>query len=130
MLKPIFTICFLLISIVSFSQKNDTIELSIDFPLLDFPYQANASKTHGNLIKSFTNPSMNQSLQISTDLYSSINYGVNKLVNVKNKKLNFAFRQVTAGAFDYLVNTLPLGVAWNHEEYHRAVLTKNGITNK
>ena len=126
------SILLLAVSIFSFAsinaQNNDTIKLSLDFPLLDFPYQNHASLTTGTFLKSFSNPSMNQSLQISTDLYSSLNYGVKSIIKVKNKKLDWALTQLTAGAVDYLFQTMPLGVAWQHEEYHRAVFAKNHIS--
>lgn len=126
--KIVIFLLFFLASFFSFSQKkSDTTSLYLEFPLFDYPYQSYATKTRGNFFIAYANPSMNQSLAISNDLYSTVHWGIDKIIKVKNEFLDIFLKNLTAAGFDLLTFYTPLGVGWLHEEYHRAVLTRRGI---
>ncbi len=128
--------------------------LLIDLPLIDAPYaQAGAnmaynkrlglasdgstSPTFGDWLSGYESPSMQQALAITKDLHSTNYYFTNKLWNKvikpKNRKRYFLNRlaaNAQAGVVDYLLayKLMVFGPAWMHEEFHRSVLTLQGIS--
>lgn len=107
---------------------NDTIRLLLDFPLLDVPYQSYASRTYGNFLAGYGSPGMKQSLQLTTNLYSAAHFGLKEAFKDKNSAfLRAVLTYGTVSVFDLLVLQAPLGNAWLHEEYHRAVLTRREV---
>ena len=78
----------LLWAISNKAQNSDTIQSSkliLTLPLLDLPYQNDGAKTVnegnpslGSFFKGYSNPSMQQSLDISTDLYTLFHYAVTR----------------------------------------------------
>jgi len=111
---------------LGFAQKpSDTIPLLLDFPVLDLPYQSYASRTTGNFFAGYASPSMKQSLQISSNFYSSAHYGIKQAFSgVKGKTLRNLLTYGAVGIVDIVSIFVPFGNAWLHEEYHRAVLTR------
>jgi hypothetical protein len=134
-----------------FAQDTTSSKLYFDIPIIDFGYQSLAMKTSanhrnnlgadanskanfGDFIKSFGNPSMQQSLNWSASRITLTGYGVNKLSdllvkrNTKFKKIiNQGIREITfTGANAFLIY-YPIGDGWTHEEYHHAILTTGGV---
>jgi hypothetical protein len=115
------------VSLAQTQNKADTVGLFLDFPLVDFPYQRYAANTTGNYFSGYANPSMQQSLAMSNNLYSSAHYGIKKIVKTKNEFLRILFSNGIAAGFDAFTFYSPLGYGWLHEEYHRAVMTRREI---
>lgn len=105
----------------------DSARVDLNFVLFDLPYQSHATKTTGNFIRGFANPSMQQSLSVSNSFYTAAHWGAKKLVKAKSEFSDILWTNVLASGFDLLAFYSPLGMAWLHEEYHRAVLTRHGI---
>ena len=144
----------LLLSVMSYSQENDDNlrkiaigqindsilqpSLKLDLTLFDLPYQFDAGKTvnNGNLtfgsfFKGYANPSMSQSLSLTTDLYSAMHFGIDRIFKVKGKyrvkKFKWASKLLNfglIGAADYFTTVAPGYGGWLHEEYHRAVMSR------
>jgi len=108
---------FFLKNIIALSQSADSSYL-IKIPVFYFPFQKNVIKTYHNYFDLPINPSMNQSLYWSNSFYSLSHYYLSKYV--KKDKI----KELSILTFDILTFYTPLGLAWLHEEYHRAVLTK------
>ena len=123
MKQKIFLIIFICFNVQSISAQTDTLKLKLDFPFFDFPYQNDAKKTVGKgFFSGYANPSMEQSLAISTNVYSAFHYGINGF-SKKNKWLG----AIGIAAGDFLLTYCPGGEGWLHEEYHRAVMTRFGV---
>lgn len=106
----------------------DTIGLFLEFPLIDLPYQCYATNTTGNFFAGYANPSMQQSLAMSNNLYSSAHYGIKKLIKIKKSNfLRILVNNAVAAGFDLFTFYTPFGFGWLHEEYHRAVMTRREI---
>ena len=111
--------------------------LQLELVLLDLPYQSDATKTvnngnakFGNFIRGYANPSMQQSLALSTDLYSATHFGIDRLFKKNKKRLGLGLKiahQVSLLASDYVLSFAPLGDGWLHEEYHRAIMTRHQV---
>jgi hypothetical protein len=86
--------------------------LHLELPLLDVP---------ANTGLSF--PSMAQSLWITADLYELVHFGISRM----GRKTWYGF--LTESAFDAttILVSVPFFAGWQHEEWHRAVLTTHGI---
>ncbi len=125
----IISILLLMYSISALAQSlTDTTRLLLDFPLFDLPYQSYASRTTGSFIAGYANPSMKQSLQTTTNFYSSAHFGLKQAFkNVQSPVLREILTHSAVGIFDLLTATAPLGAGWLHEEYHRAVLTRRKV---
>ena len=131
----------------------DTLPPSFEWSLhlLDVPYAADAAKTEairangGNLPLSvkvktrnysnlYRNLSMLQTTDMARNLHGSLYYGHNVLwdeliepINTKKYILNRLLANITALGTDYLAIKLPYGYAFQHEEFHRAVLSSRHI---
>ncbi len=122
-----FTLC--LTGALTAQRSNDTIGLLLDFPLLDIPYQSYASSTTGGFLSGYANPSMRQSLGMTTNFYSAAHFGAKQAFRkIDNKFLRGLAVYGAATVFDLFTITAPLGNAWLHEEYHRAVLTRREVS--
>lgn len=118
----------LLFQIISYGQtKNDSIELILDFPVLDIGYQSLAAKTTDGILSSYINPSMKQSLTASNNLYSTAHWGIKRMFRNQSEFKRILFSNSVAMAFDLLISRAPLSSVWLHEEYHRAVLTRREV---
>lgn len=131
----------------------DTLPPSFDWRLhlIDAPYMKDAAKTEAikdqdesatfspkiraqHYGKFYRNLSMLQATDMARNLHGSLYYGNNvlwnKLVKPANTKkyiLNRLLANVTALATDYLALKLPYGYAFQHEEFHRGVLTSRNV---
>ncbi len=144
----------LLLSVMSYSQENDDNlrkiaigqindsilqpSLKLDLTLFDLPYQFDAGKTvnNGNLtfgsfFKGYANPSMSQSLSLTTDLYSAMHFGIDRIFKVKDKyrgKRFMFWRKLLnlglIGVADFFTLSAPGFGGWEHEEFHRAVMSR------
>lgn len=131
----------------------DTLPPSFEWSvhLADAPYMADAAKTEavrahdGNAFsgataqarhygKFYRNLSMMQATDMARNLHGSLYYGHNVLWNqllkptsTKRYILNRVLANVTALGTDYLAIKLPYGYAFQHEEFHRSVMTSRHI---
>jgi hypothetical protein len=85
----------------------------IDLPLLELPYNS----AHG-----VRAPGMQQSLGITAGLYEAMHTALAGVATSHPWARNAAIT-----VFDYFTIAVPLGDAWLHEEWHRAVLGHNAI---
>ena len=126
--KLFITFLSILVTASLFAQTTEKpFELYLDFPAMDLNYQSYATRTTGSFLTSYANPSMKQSMAISNNLYSSVHYGFKKIFKTKYKFISTILTTASIGAFDFISTYTPLGHAWLHEEYHRAVMTRRGI---
>jgi hypothetical protein len=121
------------------SQTRDTLpSIVLELPVFDLPYQLDAAKTagegtvsFGSFMKGYSNPSMHQSLSLTSDLYTATHWALEELFypgtetyrndQRRGRRLIYAF---TITGFDFLSLYAPGFDGWLHEEYHRAVLTR------
>jgi hypothetical protein len=119
--------------------------------LFDIPYMTDAAKAEairaggvdlpqevtpnaGDYGNFYRNLSMEQATEMARNLHGSLYYGHNvlwdKLIEPNTTKryiLNRFLANVSALATDYLAIKLPYGFAFQHEEFHRAVLSSRHI---
>ncbi|MEI8025689.1 MAG: hypothetical protein WCI18_04995 [Pseudomonadota bacterium] len=95
--------------------------LRLDLPILDMP---------SNTQNSITFPSMNQSLAISRSYYDVVHLGLAQFdnINPRAEGWNGFFSRLTYAAVDIFSFYIPGGNGWLHEEWHRAVMSKHGIS--
>lgn len=108
---------FLLVSLVAQSALADVENYSppsFDIPLLDAPYNASDG---------YTAPSMRQALLWTKDLYQFTHHQLAQTFSAQP-----GWRLATTLGFDIVMTWIPLGDAWLHEEWHRAVLGRRGIS--
>lgn len=131
----------------------DTLRPSFEWSLhlADMPYMADAAEAEairaadGNLPfdakvqaqhygKFYRNLSMVQATDMARNLHGTLYYGHNVLWNklikptdTKKYILNRLLANVTALGTDYLAIKLPYGYAFQHEEFHRSVMTTRHI---
>jgi len=115
--------------------QNDEPALKLDLPLFDVPYQIDAMNTVGyGFFSSYANPSMAQSLAVTTNIYSSFHFGMKALfdrwdLNVRIGKGDLKTLLFNIGLVfgDLLLFYVPGGEGWVHEEFHRAVMTRHRV---
>lgn len=90
--------------------------ITLDFPLLELPYNV----AHGARA-----PGMQQSLGLATSLYEA---GHTALAGVAPR--HPWARNAAITAIDYFTLAIPVGDAWLHEEWHRAVLGHSGVDSR
>lgn len=131
----------------------DTLPPSFEWSLhlADIPYMVDAAKTEAvrdkdgvapfagkvkapHYGKFYRNLSMAQATDMARNLHGSLYYGHNLLwnkwvkpANTQKYILNRLLANVTALGTDYLAIKLPYGYAFQHEEFHRAVMTTRHI---
>ena len=93
---------------------------SLDIPAVDLPF---------NYIDGYQAPSMAQSLQLSKASHQWIHWRFSQILNPRhpNSWAAFGARMALIG-IDTGFGVLPLGSAWLHEEWHRAVMTRRRIS--
>ncbi len=134
MKKFVFLVIWLLNVYTLFAQINS--KLVLDFDLFDYKYSYNSAKTYSNststlkmydFLKAYNSPSMHQSISWSAAFYNSLNFGLSKLkINwFNNEFVNYLTETTIFVTAELLSTYIPLGDAWLHEEFHRAVLTNN-----
>jgi hypothetical protein len=105
-----------------------TTALKLDIPLFSLPYQIDTAKIpEYSFFDSYTHPDMGASLAITSDVYSSFHFGMNKLRNVMGQDAywkRFVYYS-GIGVGDFFLNLLPIptGYVWMHESFHRAGFT-------
>ena len=135
----LFAVIFFQIQVFA---QNDSIKnpkITLDFPIIDAPFIKYVAQTNTNFcpecpsksvgfsdyLKSFSNPSMEQSLAMSKNYYTLGHYGLQKAFKL-DKKTNFGKKllgHLSVVAFDLLSSNAPFGNTWVHEEFHRASMT-------
>jgi len=113
--KILFLLTILLLHSAAFAQSDtedtDTVampRLNLDFPLFDFPYQLDAmDATGGNFFTSYSIMSMQQSLAMSQNVYSSFHFGMKQFYNsspFSNKSTNTAIYYGGVALGDFLLS--------------------------
>ena len=123
----------LLVTLVLTAQSDDKLSsprLKLDLTLFDLPYQFDAAKTvgdgdvtFGSFMKGYANPSMSQSLNLTTSMISAAHFGMDRAWERAREKKKY----LEIGSFvlaDFLLIYMPGGSGWLHEEYHRALMTR------
>ncbi len=114
------------IELDSLSRKNNEQKtpIIIDYNVVDFPF-SNKSVKQSGLGGLIANPSMSQSLNITSSFYSATREGIYRLMNSKPSLKRYY--KLTAELTDILTYfPIPLTSGWLHEEFHRAVFAKHG----
>jgi hypothetical protein len=88
----------------------------LEFPLLEAPY---------NVKNGARFPGMQQSLAITTDFYELAHAALGRIAP---RHPNWTKAGIVVA--DYLLSAVPLGDAWLHEEWHRAILGNRGIDSR
>jgi hypothetical protein len=117
-----------------FAQTNsiDNPALKLDLPLFNLPYQIDAAQTlKYGFFESYTHPSMNASLNITTDVYSAFHYGMKRFKTAVGadkfwKKFVYYGGTVVGDFFIYML-PIPTSYVWMHESFHRAGFTHAGL---
>jgi len=139
MKKKHLFVLFIFLGFNSFAQ--DFQKIILNFPVFDYSYSVYAAKTVSNsaypafdvkpvdFFKAYVNPSMSQSLESSASFYNAMNFGLSELkINwFNNVFLNYFTESLIFSGALFVAEYIPLGDAWLHEEFHRAVLTKNYV---
>ena len=96
--------------------------------------QPRAAPTAGDYLRKYHNLSMQQGTDMSRNLHGTLYYVNNRfwykrVPPAKKGKyfLNRALANVTALGLDVLAIKLPYGYAYQHEEFHRSVMSTHGI---
>ena len=154
-LKPILPTIFLLGALNLNAQfiVKDTLPASMqwDFNLIDYPYASDAARTEaihqndgtatthakeeiGHYQNFYRNLSMTQSTDMAHNLHGTLYFGHNLIWNQLIKPntngkylLNRAVANIAALGTDFLAIKLPYGYAFQHEEFHRSVMTSRHI---
>ena len=130
MLKINLMFLLIFLPFFAFAQNNEP-ALKLDLPIFDLPYQIDAMNTVGHgFLSSYANPSMEQSLSITVDIYSSFHFGMKKFYDISATnniwKNIIYYGGIALG--DGLLMLFPFGgYAWMHEEFHRAVMSRYGV---
>jgi len=125
---------FFFMPFLAVAQNNEP-ALKLDLPLFDLPYQIDAMNTVGHgFFSSYANPSMAQSLAVTTDILSSFHFGMKILfdswdLNVRIGRVDLKTMLFYTGLVfgDFLLFYVPGGEGWVHEEFHRAVMTRHRV---
>jgi hypothetical protein len=109
----IFLVLLLVFLPPALADSGDSV--TVDLPLVDAPFNF--------LDDGYMVPSMRQSLAVSSGFYESAHRAI--MGPQEDKKLWKVF--VILG-FDIATSYFPLGDSWMHEEWHRAVMSRRGIS--
>ena len=107
------------------------VELRLDLPFFDLPFQVHSMDAMGHgFFHTYTSLSMNQSLAITTGVHSAIHFGARQLrdsLNIDTPLRNAVYFGVTAAGILAFMYVLPFGYTWMGQEFHRAILSLNGV---
>jgi len=111
------------------------IELKIDFPILDLPYQVDiVNSMKYNFFLTYSSPSMSQSLALTMDIFSSMHYGLKKMYDRMYESSNLAsiykkaiYLSTTAAGIFGFAYVFPFGYPWMRQEFFRTTLSRHGI---
>jgi hypothetical protein len=109
-----------------------SVALKLDLSLFDLPYQIDAANIPGyNFFDSYTRPSMDMSLNITTGVYSAFHYGMSRFRDAIGQDAywkKFVYHgSVAAGDFLLYLLPVPGSYVWMHESFHRAGMTRMGL---
>lgn len=117
------------------------IPLLLELSILDLPFNTYGSKTmengistenkngSGTLSNALRFRSPEQAVQLHNDVMSAGHWGIYKIPVFKKKPaLNFLVKVLATGTFDYLMNQVPGGGGWVHEEGHRAIMATSYVS--
>jgi hypothetical protein len=90
--------------------------VQLDLPIIDTPFNFSQD--------GYTFPSMLQSLTLSTDFYESLHWSIAQAPVPETT----IWRRLAIIGVDILAEPFPLSDGWMHEEWHRAVMSKNRIS--
>lgn len=138
-MKKNFLLLLFAFPLISYSQYYN--QLKIDLIFFDYSYQNLAAKTvsssnypnfevkTSDYFKSYANPSMRQSIALSSSFYNAVYLSMSKMkINWFNSDfLNYMTHSLIETGIVLISEFVPFGDAWLHEEFHRAVLTKNYV---
>ncbi|MGE4132611.1 MAG: hypothetical protein AB7F86_13290 [Bdellovibrionales bacterium] len=108
---------FVTLLVASFGARAEPNPVPVELPVVDAPFNF--------LDDSFVGPSMRQSLALSTGFYETTHRAI---MGDGEKKSGRVWRHFAIAGFDILTTWVPLGSSWLHEEWHRAVMTRRGIS--
>ena len=91
--------------------------LRFELPLVDAPF---------GIANGLSLPSMQQSLAVTEAFYEGAHYGIQRAIG--RGRLRTPLNRVATALFDYYTIAVPFGDAWLHEEFHRAGLSRRGIS--
>ncbi len=136
-MKRFFILIFSALCLVQNLLSQDTSELVLDFVPFDYPYSLLAAQTVSNsatpqatdYLRAYANPSMSQSLAATSSLTNLTFWGLSKIKFDISQKfwINSLMTSLAYVGAEIFLEYSPLGLAWLHEEYHRAILTKNFV---
>lgn len=99
---------------------DDRAGVFVDLPAVDLPF---------NTSNGYTFPSMAQSLALSSDVYQLAHFGIGAAIDPYGDSMGQRIGgRLAISAADFLLTYLPGGMAWQHEEWHRATLSRRGIS--
>jgi len=106
-------------------------DLKIDLPFFDFPYQTDTMNAMGyGFFNTYSSLSMNQSMAMTTNVYSAMHYGLKKLndsLDIPKAWKNIIYYGGTAVGILAFAYVLPFGYPWLGSEYTHSVLSCFGI---
>ena len=110
-----------------FAQPTTDGQIMYDIPLVDYPFMKYPAKTDYATNNTWLNPSMNQAIATSSDVYFLVHSNLKKIFLKKkpDKFWNKVGLQFAVLSSDALTQYMPFGYVWTHEEFHRAIMTKN-----
>ena len=91
--------------------------LRFELPLVDAPF---------SIANGLSLPSMQQSLAVTEAFYEGAHYGIQR--SIGRGRLRTPLNRVATALFDYYTIAVPFGDVWLHEEFHRAGLSRRGIS--
>jgi len=90
----------------------------LEYPIVDLPFNSD----HGGRF-----PSMSQSLALTKDVAYLTHFGLESFLRPRAGGAKGFFSRLGVFSFDVMMMSIPLGQAWLHEEWHRAVMSHRGI---
>ena len=112
----IFTALLSAASSASLASQSPSRSAVLDLPVFEFPY---------NIDGGARAPGMNQSLGITASVYEATHTLLGRVA-----PSHPLLRNVGITVFDFMTISVPLTDAWLHEEWHRAVLGRNGVNSR
>ena len=110
-----------LIPIETSFANEETAKIRVDLPILDMPFN---QKNGGSF------PSMSQSLAVTRTYFDLLHLGLEQFetINPRAEGWDGFWGRLTYATADILSFYVPGGSGWLHEEWHRAVMSKHGIS--
>ena len=130
-------------------ETDTTHSLYFELPIFDFPYHALASQMSanysehqaasieseisvGNYLEAYLAPSMRLTIDASNAFHSAIHYGVVRgfetwLKPIDGRIYGRLLKELIAASLDGFLITIPFGIGWVHEEFHRNTMTVRNI---